>query len=100
MCNFKSPGLRRPSAVCGGHGRSVFAAACLAKSRFLATAGRCSAVLHTCVKGSVQAVKPDVCRCAALKKKHISSYTISTRDVLIGRPDSVAMSCVFPWQAW
>ena len=38
--------------------------------------------LHTCVKGSAQAVKPDVCRCAALKRKHllqhISSSTIST----------------------
>ena len=64
--------------MCGGHGRSVFAAACLVMSRFLANAGRCSVALHTCVKGSAQAVKPDVCRCAAVKKKHISSSTIST----------------------
>ena len=65
--------------MCGGHGRSVFAATCLAMSRFLATAGRCSAALHTCVKGSAQAVKPDVCRCAAFKNKHISSSTVSTK---------------------
>ena len=55
--------------MCGGHGRSVFAAACLAVSRYFATAGLRSAALHTCVKGSAQAVKPDVCRCAALKTK-------------------------------
>ena len=64
--------------MCGGHG-SVFAATCLAMSRFLATAGQCSAALHTCVKGSAQAVKPDVCRCAAFKNKHISSSTVSTK---------------------
>ena len=46
--------------MCGGHGRSVFAAACLAVSRYFATAGLRSAALHTCVKGSAQAVKPDV----------------------------------------
>ena len=40
-----------PSAVCGGYGRSVFAAVCLAVSRYLATAGLCSAALHTCVEG-------------------------------------------------
>ena len=50
MCNLKSPGLDGPSAVCGGHGRSVFAATCLAMSRFLATYGQCSAALHTCVE--------------------------------------------------
>ena len=57
--------------MCGGYGRSVFAAACLAMSRFLATAGRCSAALHTCVKGSAQAVKPDVCLCALFFKENI-----------------------------
>ena len=31
------------------------------------------------MKGSAQAVKPDVCRCAAFKNKHISSSTISTK---------------------
>ena len=73
---------------CGaGHGRSVFAAACLAVSRFLATAGLFdtvgnSAAWHTRAKGySAQAVKPDVCRCAEIKKKHISSTTVSTRQV-------------------
>ena len=35
---------------------------------------------HTCVKDSAQAVKPDFCRCAAVKKKHISSSTISTNN--------------------
>ena len=67
--------------MCGGHGRSVFAAACLAVSRYFATAGLRSAALHTCVKGSAQAVKPDVCRCAALKNKVISSHTVSTNCV-------------------
>ena len=65
--------------MCGGHGRSVFAAACLAVSRYFATAGLRSAALHTCVKGSAQAVKPDVCRCAAFRKKVILSHTVSTK---------------------
>ena len=39
--------------------------------------------LHTCVKGSAQAVKPDVCRCAAFKKKVISLPTVSTTIVSI-----------------
>ena len=36
-----------------------------------------SCIAH--LKGSAQAVKPDVCRCAAVQKKHISSSTISTK---------------------
>ena len=47
MCNFKSPGLDGPSAVCGGHGSSVFTAACLAVSRYFATAGLRSAAFCT-----------------------------------------------------
>ena len=71
-----------------GHGRSVFAAACLAVSRYLATAGLFdtvgnSAAWHTRAKGySAQAVEPDVCRCAEIKKKHISSTTVSTSHFL------------------
>ena len=38
------------------------------------------AQLLLCVKGSAQAVKPDVCRCAAFKKKVIPSHTVSTKD--------------------
>ena len=34
--------------------------------------------LHTRAKDSAQTVKPDVCRCAAVKKKHIPSSAIST----------------------
>ena len=43
---------------------------------------RNSAAGHTRAKGfSAQTVKPDVCRCAALKKKHISSTTDSTNPI-------------------
>ena len=52
-------------------------------ARFLASAGhlfnRVLAAWHTHAKEhSAQAVKPDVCRCAACKKKDISSTTNST----------------------
>ena len=69
--------------VCGGHGRFVSVAACLAVSRYLATAGLFdifgnSAAWHTRAKEySAQAVKPDVCRCAEIRKKHLSSTTVS-----------------------
>ena len=80
--------LARPEAAhpwcAAGHGRSVFAAACLAVSRYLATAGPFDGtLLHgTRAKGySAHSVKPDVCRCAEIEKKHISSTTVSTSVV-------------------
>ena len=38
--------------------------------------------LHTRAKDSAQTVKPDVCRCAAVKKKHSPSSAISTINFL------------------
>ena len=58
------PSLRRPASRCRGFWRPPAGA---------------QLHLHTCVKGSAQAVKPDVCRCAAFKNKVISSHTVSTK---------------------
>ena len=58
------PSLRRPASRCRGSWRPPAGA---------------QLHLHTCVKGSAQAVKPDVCRCAAFEKKVISSSAISTK---------------------
>ena len=61
--------------VCGGLPRGV---AVLGDRRPLGN----SAAWHTRAKGySAQAVKPDVCRCAEIEKKHISSTTVSTRKL-------------------
>ena len=58
--------------ACGGLSRGV---AVLGDRRPLR---RNLAAWHTRVKGySAQAVKPDVCRCAEIEKKHISSTTVS-----------------------
>ena len=62
--------------VCGGLPRGV---AVLGDRRPFR---RNSAAWHTRAKGySAQAVKPDVCRCAEIEKKHISSTTVSTTNV-------------------
>ena len=75
-------GLRRPFRVYGG---SWLFRACRGLPRGVAVLGvrrpfrRNLAAWHTRAKGhSAQAVKPDVCRCAELEKKHISSTTVST----------------------
>ena len=65
--------------VCGGLPRGV---AVLGDRRPFR---RNSAAWHTRAKGySAQAVKPDVCRCAEIEKKHISSTTVSTNLVPSG----------------
>ena len=68
-----------------GHGRSVHAAACLAVSLpgERRPFRRNLALKHTRAKGySAQAVKPEVCRCAEIEKKHISSTTVSFKRFL------------------
>ena len=51
------PSLRRPASRCRGSWRPPAGA---------------QLHLHTCVKGSAQAVKPDVCRCAASNRRKSS----------------------------
>ena len=72
-----------PSAVFGG---SWSFRACGGLPRGVAVLGdrqplrRNLAAWHTRAKGySAQVVKPDVCRCAEIEKKHISSTTASTK---------------------
>ena len=60
------PSLRRPASRCRGTLRPPAYAQLL---------------LHTSAEDSAQAVKADVCRCAASKNKHISSSTISTMKI-------------------
>ena len=64
------PSLRRPASRCRGSWRPPAGA---------------QLHLHTYVKGSAQAVKPDVCRCAAFKRK-------SSR-----RPPSALRGACSPW---
>ena len=82
MSNIKSPGLRRPFR--GVRGVVVVPSlrrpASRCRGSWRPPAGA-QLHLHTCVKGSAQAVKQDVCRCAASKKKVISSHTVSTKVV-------------------
>ena len=68
----------------GVMGRSVFAAASLAVPRFLATACHLLNDFLSCLAHPRKVIragrqKPDVCRCAAIKKGHISSSTVSTK---------------------
>ena len=84
--------------VCGG---SWSFRACGGLPRGVAVLGdrrpfrRNSAAWHTRAKGfSAQAVKPDVCRCAALKKKHISSTTVSTKNIF-----GLMLSATDEWSA-
>ena len=66
-----------PSAVCGGHGRSVFTAACLAVLRYFATASRCStAFAHLCE--GIPRRPSNRTLVAVPQLKHTSSSAIST----------------------
>ena len=58
------PSLRRPASRCRDSWRPPAYA---------------QLVLHTNAKDSAQAVKLDVCRCAAFKNKHTPSSTVSTK---------------------
>ena len=101
------PCLRRPASRCRGSWRPPAFSTELFGKPELAAGGNCSGLdklqlawpeaafprcaaghgrsvlaWHTRAKGySGQAVKPDVCRCAEIEKKHMSSTTVSTKSV-------------------
>ena len=79
MRSIKSPGLRRP--FLGVRGVMVvpsYGGLARGVTVFCDRRPTLSCILHTRAKDSAQTVKPDVCRCAAVKKKHIPSSAIST----------------------
>ena len=81
------PCLRRPASRCRGTWRQP-------------AFRRNSAAWHTNAKGySAQAVKPDVCRCAEIEKKHISSTTVSTNCFSIAAKSSTESenTCTSAW---
>ena len=78
--------------MCGGHGRSVFTAACLAVSRYFATAGRCSAAFaHVCEGIPRRPSNRTFVAVPHLKKKHTSSSTMHYLS-LIGDEEVVSLS--------